>query len=62
MQIQNAHGRFFLQEIDFDVEDLVLLTSWIIELPNKRIRSFKKEKSMKGSKGEKQKFIAFKQK
>ena len=42
----------FLQVIDFDVEDLVLLTSRIAELPNKRIRSFKKEKSMKGSKGE----------
>ena len=28
----------FLQRIDFDVEDSVLLTSWIFELPNKRIR------------------------
>ena len=42
----------FLQEIDFEVGDSVLLTSWITELPNKRIRSFKKEKSMKGTKGE----------
>ena len=36
----------FLQEIDFEVGYSVLLTSWITELPNKRIRSFKKEKSM----------------
>ena len=44
----------FLQEIDFDVGDSVLLTSWMTELPNKRIRSFKKEKPMKDTKGEKQ--------
>ena len=42
----------FLQEIDFEVGDSVLLTSWIVELPNKRIRSFKREKPMKGTKGE----------
>ena len=42
----------FLQEIDFEVGDSVLLTSGMTELPNKRIRSFKNEKSMKGTKGE----------
>ena len=53
----------FLQEIDFEVGDSVLLTSWITELPNKRIRSFKKEKPMKGTKGERdKKFITSKQK
>ena len=42
----------FLQEINFKVGDSALLTSWIAELPNKRIRSFKKEKLMKGTKEE----------
>ena len=42
----------FIHEIDFEVGDSVLLTSWITELPNKRIRSFKNEKPMKGTKGE----------
>ena len=46
--------KWFLQEIDFEVGDSVLLTSWMTELPNKRIRSFKKEKSMKGTKEERQ--------
>ena len=41
-----------LQEIYFEVEDSALLTSWIAELPNKRIRSFKKERPIKGTKGE----------
>ena len=40
----------FKQKIDFEVEDSVLLTSWITELPNKWIISFKKEKPMKGTK------------
>ena len=40
----------FFQEIDFEVGDSVLLTSWIVELPNKWIRSFKREKPMKGTK------------
>ena len=44
----------FLQEINFEVGDSVLLTSWITELSNKRIKSFKKEKPMKGTKGERQ--------
>ena len=45
----------FQQEINFEVGESVLLPSWITELPNKRIRSFKKEKPMEGTKGEKQK-------
>ena len=44
----------FLLEIDFELRDLVLLTSWITELPNQKIRSFKKEKPVKGTKGERQ--------
>ena len=48
------YRKAFLQEIDFEVGDSVLLTSWITKLPNKRIRSFKKEKQMKGTKGERQ--------
>ena len=32
----------YLQEVDFEVGDSVLLTSWMTELPNKRISSFKK--------------------
>ena len=43
-----------LQEIDFEVRDSVLLTSWMTELPNWRIRLFNKEKPMKGTKGERQ--------
>ena len=53
MNTENSR-KAFLQEIDFDVGDSVLLTSWITELPNKRIRSFKEEKPMKGTKGERQ--------
>ena len=52
----------FLQEIDFEDGDSVLLTSWITELPNKRIRSFKREKPMKVQKERDKKFIASKQK
>ena len=52
MNTENSR-KAFLQEIDFEVGDSVLLTSGMTELPNKRIRSFKKEKSMKGTKGEK---------
>ena len=48
------YRKAFLQEIDFEVEDSVLLNSWMTELPNKRIRSFKKEKPMKGTKEERQ--------
>ena len=44
----------FLQKINFEVGDSVLLTSWITELPNKRIRSFKEKKPMKDTKGERQ--------
>ena len=53
MNTENSR-KVFLQEIDCEVGDSVLLTSWIIELPNKRIRSFKKEKPMKGTKRERQ--------
>ena len=53
MNTENSR-KAFLQEIDFEVGDSVLLTSWITELPNIRIRSFKKEKPMKGTKGERQ--------
>ena len=53
MNTENSR-KAFLQEIDFEVGDSVLLTSWITKLPNKRIRSFKKEKPMKGIKGERQ--------
>ena len=41
-----------IQEIDYDVGDSALIISWFLELPNKRIRSFKREKSLKGTKGE----------
>ena len=51
MNTENSR-KAFLQEIDFEVGDSVLLTSWMTELPNKRIRLFKKEKPMKGIKGE----------
>ena len=37
MNTENSR-KAFLQEIDFEVGDSVLLTSWITELPNKRIR------------------------
>ena len=46
------YRKAFLQEIDFEVGDSVLLISWMTELPNKRIRSFKNEKLVKGTKGE----------
>ena len=42
MNTENSR-KAFLQEIDFEVRDSVLLSLWIAELPNKRIRSFKKE-------------------
>ena len=62
MNTENSR-KAFLQEIDFEVGDSVLLTSWITELPNIRIRSFKKEKPMKDTKGERdKKLIASKQK
>ena len=44
----------FLQEIDFELVDSVLLISWITELPYQKIRSFKKEKLVKDTKGERQ--------
>ena len=39
---ESSRKLFFL-EINFEVGDSVLLTSRIFELPNKRIRSFKRE-------------------
>ena len=44
----------FLQEINYEVGDSVLLTSWMTKLSNKRIRLFKKKKQMKGTEGERQ--------
>ena len=35
------------KKIDYDVGDTVLITSWLLELPNKRIRTFKREKPFK---------------
>ena len=62
MNTENSR-KAFLQEIDFEVGDSVLLTSWITKLPNIRIRSFKKEKPMKDTKGDRdKKLIASKQK
>ena len=48
------YRKAFLQEIDFEVGDSVLLISGMTELPNKRIRTYKKEKPIKGKKGERQ--------
>ena len=61
MNTENSR-KAFLQEIDFEVGDSVLLTSWIIELPNIRIRSFKKESQWKIQKERDKKLIASKQK
>ena len=51
MNTENSR-KAFLHEIDFEVGDSVWLTSWITKLQNNRIRSFKNEKPMKGTKGE----------
>ena len=50
----------FIQEIDYDVGDSVLITSWLLELPNKRIRPFKREKLLKGTKGERKEIHSIK--
>ena len=50
----------FIQEIDYDVGDSVLITSWLLELPNKRIRSIKREKSLIGTKGERKEINSIK--
>ena len=34
---------FFYQEIYYDVGDSILITSWFLELPNKRIRTFNRK-------------------
>ena len=52
----------FLQEIDFEVGHSFLLISWMTELPNKRIRSFKKESQWKVQKKRDKKCITSKQK
>ena len=49
----------FLQEIDFEVGDPVLLTLSIVELSNKRIRSFIRENPMKGNIGKKHEIYKF---
>ena len=41
----------FIQEIDYDVGDSVLITSLLFEFLNNKIRSFKSEKPLKGTKG-----------
>ena len=61
MNTENSR-KAFLREIDFEVGDSVLLTSWITELPNIRIRSFKKENQWKVQKERDKKLIASKQK
>ena len=50
----------FIQEIDNDVGYSVLITLCLLELPNKRIRSFKREKPLKGTKGERKEFHTLK--
>ena len=52
----------YLLKINFEFGDSVLLTSLMTELPNKRIRSFKKEKPMKVQKERAKIFIASKKK
>ena len=42
--------KIFYQEIDYDVGDSILITSWHLQLPNKRIRAFNRTKSLKGTK------------
>ena len=39
------------QEIDYDVEDSILITSWHLELSNKIMRTFNRKKPLKGKKG-----------
>ena len=50
----------FIQEIDYSVGDSVLITSWLLKLPNKRIRSFKREKPLKGTKRERKEIYCIK--
>ena len=35
------------QEINYDNGDSILITSWHLELPNKRIRTFNRKKPLK---------------
>ena len=41
----------FYQEIDYNVGYSILITSWHLELPNKRLRTFNRKKQLKGTKG-----------
>ena len=50
----------FIKEIDYDVGDSALITSRLLELPNKRIRSFKKEKPLKRTKWERKEIHSIK--
>ena len=61
MNTENSR-KAFLQEIDFEVGDSVLLTSGMTELPNIRIRSFKRKSQWKIQKERDKKLIASKQK
>ena len=51
----------FLQEIGFELGDSVLLTSWITELSNQEIRSFKKKSQLKVLRERDKKSIIFKE-
>ena len=46
----------FIQEIDYDVWDSILITSWLLQFSNKRIRSFKIEKSLNELKEKEKRF------
>ena len=35
-------GKIFIKKIDYDGGDSILITSWHLELTNKRIRTYKK--------------------
>ena len=50
----------FIQEIDPDAGDSASTTPWLLESPNKRIRSFKREKPLKGTKWERKEIHSIK--
>ena len=43
--------KIFIKKIDYDGGDSILITSWHLELTNKRIRTFNRKNSLKGTKG-----------
>ena len=43
--------KIFIQEIDYDVGNSILITSWHLELSNKIIRTFNRKNQLKGKKG-----------